>query len=108
MEPSYTDLLLQILSIMHFRDKEKFAAEFEELNYMEAMNNCIEKLPIHIQDEIIAHKAQPELIMKHVSRTMYKDEVITVATKALVTFIEHMSPVLTLQQKEQITSILNN
>ncbi len=106
MEPSYKDLLLEILSIIQYREKEKFATEFEEMNRLEAMANSIERLPQHIQDEIVAKKGDPEEIKKYVPQDEHIEEITMVSSKALAEFLQHIAPVMTEEQKEKIAHVM--
>jgi len=54
MNDSYTSLLLEILSIMRYADKEKFTEHFEEMNRLEAIAKSVEQLPQHVQDELLS------------------------------------------------------
>ena len=46
MQPDIKQLLLEVLTIIHYKNsKEKFLKDFEEMNYLDAMANLAEKLP---------------------------------------------------------------
>ncbi|HSX08673.1 MAG TPA: hypothetical protein VLF93_00790 [Candidatus Saccharimonadales bacterium] len=108
MKPSYNDLFLEILSILNYEDKENFVKRFEQMNHLEAVTNCIEKLPESIKAEILARPEDPQTLMKYLSKDEYIQEVTTVSTKALGDFLQHVTPALTEEQKEKISAAFLN
>ena len=105
MKRSYNDLFLEILSILNYHDKENFVKQFEQMNHLEAMTNCIERLPEDMRKEIIANENDPQIIQKYISKDEYTQEITTVSTKALSDFLQHMTPAFTDDQKEKIAHI---
>ena len=108
METTYKDILLQILSLMDYDDKEAYVKKFQEMNHLEAMTNCIAKLPQHVQDEIVAKTASPEVVKQYVPQDKYMEEITTVSAKALVELLKDMETVLSSDQKEKINRIFNS
>lgn len=108
MNLSYTDLLSDILSIAHYSDKEKFVREFEQMNQLEAVENCIKKFPQPLQDFIMTFGSTPEEVLKHIDPDSYRAELLLVSAESLVDFLQHIQPALTGEQKEKIASILHN
>ena len=72
METSYNELLLQILAIMRYKNKEKFVKDFVEMNHVEAMIQCIEKLPSAKQEALRNKQDDPEELKKYISQDIYK------------------------------------
>jgi len=105
MESAYKELLLKILSILEYRDKEEYAKNFEEMNKLEAMTKCIERLPKYMQDEIIAKKDSPEEIKRYVSQDAYIKELAAVSSGALTAFIQDIAPILSSEEKEKVTQL---
>lgn len=105
MKLSYNDLLLQILSILNYADKEAFVENFEKTNHLESMMNCIERLPSFAQEDIKEHASDQQIIQKYISKEEYTQELTTVSTKALSGLLQHVTPALTDDQKEKIASL---
>jgi hypothetical protein len=105
MESAYKELLLKILSILEYRDKEEYVKNFEKMNQLEAMTKCIERLPKYMQDEIIAKKDSPEEIKKYVSQDAYIKELAAVSSRALTVFIQDMAPIFTNEEKEKVAQL---
>ncbi|SRR5258708_39843718 len=107
MTQSFNDLFFNILSIINYHKKEDFVKEFEEMNYVEAMMNCIERLPKHIQTEVIARIAAPEEFKKYIPQEIYQQEVTKVSAEALMDFLSYTKSVLSQEQKEKIVTLLS-
>ncbi|MGI8419139.1 MAG: hypothetical protein ACR2LN_00685 [Candidatus Levyibacteriota bacterium] len=105
MEPSYKELLFEILSIINYSDKEQFIEEFDRMNHLEAMANIYDTLPEHIQAKVVLNAEDPEEIKKYIHKETYVKEVTTVTAKALSAFIGRMKPVLTHLQNEKISHL---
>lgn len=105
MNLSYTELFLKILTILNYKDKENFVDRFEKMNHLEAMTNCIERLPQVVKKEIISSEVTPDLIQKYVHKDEYMREITDVSTKALSDFLQHVTPALTDFQKEKIAAV---
>src|SRR5262245_53468310 len=109
MPRTFNDVLLDLLTIVKYpSNKQKFIKEFEELNHGEAVANMLEKLPGEIQDKIKASENKVEEIKKHLPVDEYRTEVEKVSAQALVNFINVISPLLTLRQKEKVTALMHN
>jgi hypothetical protein len=107
MQRTINDVLLDLLHIIKYpNNKQKFVKEFEELNHGEALVNMFERLPGPIKVKIKVGGAKPELIKKYIDPQKYAAEVTHVSSQALVNFINVVSPLLTLDQKQEITKLL--
>ncbi len=109
MQQNYKDTLLELLTTINYpNNKEKFIAEFEDLNRVEVIANILEKLPKDIQEKIQAGDNDYENIKKYIHQDEYLAEITKVSAEALKKFIEVISPLLTLQQKQQVDKIVHN
>ena len=108
MQRSFNEVLSELLVIIKYpqHNKEKFIKEFEELNHGEAVANLLDKLPTHIQEQLKGNRNLMEEIKNHITAEEYKKEVTRVAQGALLKFVEVVSPVITLEQKQKIVNIL--
>src|SRR5579862_3334120 len=104
----YNDLFLKILEILNYKDRENFVKELEQENHLEAVTNCVQILPLYEQQEIIAHPEDPAIVHKYISKDLYMEEMSKVSAKILREFLQHMTPVLTDTQKEQIAAVFPN
>jgi hypothetical protein len=108
MNLSYNDLFFKILTILNYQNRENFVKGIEERNHMEAITNCIEKLPQKVRNEVIANPHDPEIIKKYIINDVYLEEINKVSAKALSAFLQHMTPVLSDSQKQQIAAVFPN
>lgn len=108
MKFTYNNLFLKILSILNYSDKENFVKRFEEMNHLEAMMNCIEKLPEDARKEIIDNVNDKRVIEKYISKGVYMNEISIVSTKALSDFLQHLTPTITNDEKEKIAAVFPN
>lgn len=106
MQQSYRDILLQILQIINHPDREKFAFEFENLNYLDAMANMLPMLSAEVREYIKINNADPEKIMSYIPQDLYQKELIQVSADALTNLIKDIMPTLNGQQKESLTKLL--
>src|SRR5487761_1652471 len=106
MEPSYKDLLLQVLTVMGYRNKETYATEFEETNHIEAVTNCMEMLPVSLREKIKTKEIDAAEDIKNIPHDLYEKELTTVSTTALFSLLDYMRPVLTNDQKQEIVDII--
>lgn len=106
MQQSYRDMLLQILQIINYPDKEKFASEFENLNYLDAMANILPFLSSEVREYIKINQANPEKIMGYIPQDLYQKELIQVSADALTNLIKDIMPTLNGQQKDSISKLL--
>ncbi len=107
MKPTYTDILLEILTIIKYQNnKEKFVKEFEALNRLDAMACIIDTLPGYVQEKIKSSNNDVEEMKKLIPTNEYIVTYEKVSVEALRKFLEDISSVLTLQQKEQITKLV--
>ncbi|HZE87241.1 MAG TPA: hypothetical protein VE090_03465 [Methylomirabilota bacterium] len=107
MQRSFKDVLLEILDIIKYpNDKEKFVAEFEVMNHTEAILNLLDQLPTDVQAKIKASNLNKEEVNKHISQELYLSEITKVSKNALVKFLEAVSPILNLDQKQKITQLV--
>src|SRR5258708_2607525 len=106
MQHSYRDMLLQILQIINYPDKEKFVSEFENLNYLDAMANMLPMLSAEVREYIKINHADPEKIMSYIPQDLYQKELIQVSADALTKLIKDITPTLSGQQKESLTKLL--
>jgi hypothetical protein len=104
MKLSYNDLLLKILSIINYQDRENFVKEVEQEIHVEAMANCIGKLPQSAQEEIIAKASNKEVVEKYITKDNLIEEINNVSTKTLADFLQYLTPSLNDNQKEQIAA----
>ena len=105
MNLSYTELFLKILAVLNYPDRETFVKGIEEQNNLEAVANCIERLSQNIRNEIKANLSDPAVLQKFIPQEIYNEEIKEVSTKALADFLQHMTPVLSDSQKEQIAAV---
>lgn len=107
MQRTFSDVLLELLTIIKYpNNKQKFVKEFEELNHGEALANLLDRLPGMIKAKIKTNGGKPEEIKKYIDPDKYIAEVTKVSAQALVNFVNVISPLLTLHQKEKITALL--
>lgn len=106
MKSSLNDLLLEILSVIKYRNKEAFVKEFEEMNNVEAMANCIEKLPASQQKEINFKKGDFEAVKKYIPQEVFQEELTKISAEAFGDFISHMKSVLDHNQKQKIAHLI--
>lgn len=105
MEPSYNELLSEILTVADYAQKEEFIREFELMNQLEAIENSFKKFPPQLQESLL-NDGTPEKVMKHIHPDAYHEELLRVAAKALAEFLRHVQPALTIEQKEKMLIIL--
>ena len=106
MRQQLQTLLFEILEIMHYpNDKEKFIKEFEEVTYLEAMTNVVEKLPQDVKTKIAACDNDPHKIKQYIPEKEYFVQLEKVTQDALADFIKTTSPQLSQTQKEKIAQL---
>lgn len=104
---AFNDVLLELLYIIKYpNNKGKFVKEFEELNHTEAVVNLLDRLPGSIKVKVKMRGKTQEEIKQYIDPEKYKAEVTKVSAQALVKFVNTVSPLLTLDQKERITALL--
>ena len=108
MKLSYNELFLKILAIINYQDAEQFVKGVEERNKWEALANLIEKLPQQARDTLAANPHDVETIKKYITTDVYTEELQNVSTQALAAFLQHLTPVLTSEQKKQIAQVFPN
>jgi len=108
MNLSYNELFLKILEILKYQDRVNFVKSIEESNHWEAIANCTEKLPQAAQDEIQANPHDQELLNKYILNDTYTEELNLVSAKTLTDYLQHITPVLTDEQKEKIAAVIPN
>ena len=106
MYRTYRDILLEILQIVIYPDKEKFIIEFERLNHLDAMTNILPMLSHEVREYIKLNHADPEKITKYIPQERYLKELIRVSASALIKFTEDISPILNAKQREEIVQLL--
>jgi hypothetical protein len=107
MQKTYRDILSEILQIIHYRDKEKFITEFENLNYLDTMANILPMLSGEVREFIKINHADPEKIKQYIPQELYLQELIKVSADALNRFIEDIRPTLNGAQKESLANLLS-
>ncbi|HSX08671.1 MAG TPA: hypothetical protein VLF93_00780 [Candidatus Saccharimonadales bacterium] len=106
MKKSVNDILIEILTIAGYSgDKEKFVAEFEELNVFEAITHIYDTLPHELQENIKTHSNNPYEMQKYIPQRELINEVIKVTRVALHNCIKDMLPALNSFQKEKINNL---
>ena len=75
---------------------------------MEAIANCITRLPQPEREEILSNPYDKEIINKYIVQDIYTEEINKVSTKALADFLQHLTPILSDEQKEKIAAIFPN
>ena len=108
MNLSYNDIFLKILAILNYQDRENFVKGMEQRNHMEAVTNCIETLPKTVRAKIISNPKKPEIMQEYISQEAYGEELYKASTKALAAFLQHLTPVLSDDQKKQIAAVFPN
>ncbi len=107
MQKKFNDVLFDLLTIIKYpNNKERFIKEFEELNHLEAISNLMDKFPVDIQEHIKASEGRIEEIKKYIQQEEYVSEVAKVSKEALIKFIEVVSPLLNLEQKQRVVNLL--
>jgi hypothetical protein len=106
MEPTYNDMLLQILTVIGYSKKEEYATKFEEMNRMEAVVNCLEMLPVTIQEQIKAKQIDALEAVKLIPKDLYAQVLTNVSAQALFTMLGQTKTVLTNDQKKKIADIV--
>lgn len=108
MQPSYRDLLSEILTIIRYSDtkREQFIREFEYMNQLEAVENSIKKFPQLIQETIRLYGSTPEKIISHIDPEAYYYELLEVSAGSLTAFLKHIDPVINHEQKEKIAQTM--
>jgi hypothetical protein len=107
MKKSVNDILIEILSIAGYSsNKEKFVAEFERLNILEAMTHIYDMLPHETQEQIKVHIDDPYEIKKYIPDEALINELIKVTRAALHNCIKDMLPALNSYQKEKINNLV--
>lgn len=106
MALTLNELLLKVLKIIKYpNNKEAFVKEFEQLNYMEALSNCLDKLPKDVRDKIKTYKSKEE-VLRQIPEDVYLSEIMKVSKEAFGKFLEAVSPLLTFDQKEKIIKLV--
>ena len=106
MNKSYRDILSEILQIVNYQNKEKFVAEFEGLNHLDAMANIMPSLSSDVREYIKINASDPEKIKKYIPQDLYIKELTKVSADALKNFIIDISSALTIKQKQEIAALL--
>ena len=106
MKTSYSDLLLQILTIMGYKDKESYVAEFEEMNRLEAVMNCMDMLPESIQKQIKNKEIDASEVVKTLPKDLYMQELTNVSVQSLFDLFDQMKAVLSDKQKYEIINLI--
>jgi hypothetical protein len=100
------NLLLEILTIIQYKDKEGFVEEFTTFNQIEAIQNLAHKLPEDLTKKTEFTKEDYESIQQHITKQEFLREVDAVAQEELKKYVETISPSLTLEQKQQIDALM--
>jgi hypothetical protein len=108
MKHSYREILLEILQIAHYQNKEKFIVEFEELNHLDAMANILPVLSHDVREYIKLNNADPEKIKKYIPQDLYLQELTKVSADALLQLTKDVMPTLNAQQKEAIAKLFSS
>jgi len=108
MKHTYKDLLLKILAILDYEDRENFVKGIEFRNHLKTMANCVERLPEDVKEELTANPNNQELFERYITVDIYTEEINKVSAKELANFLQHMTPVLNDKQKEQIAAAFPN
>jgi len=107
MQRNYNDVLLELLTIIRYpNDKQTYISEFEKSNFDEALANILERLPTEAQQAIMAKDGALDEIEKYIDKDAYNAEVVKVSHAALIRFVEVISPLLHLEQKEKVVQLL--
>jgi len=105
MKRTLKDVILEFLTIVEYSDdKEKFIAEFEQLNQIEAFTNVFQTLPEDVQEKI--KKSKPEEIGQYIPKDAYQQELIKVTSIAFGEQIKDTLPILTPAQKEKVIQLV--
>ena len=105
MKRTLKDIILEFLAIVEYSDdKEKFIAEFEQLNQVEAFTNVFETLPKDVQEKI--KKSKPEEIAQYIPKDAFEKELIKVSSIAFGEQIKDTLPILTPAQKEKVVQLV--
>ena len=108
MQHNYNNILLQLLDFIKYpNNKEKFVTEFELLNHGETLVNLMDRLPRDIQEKIKTDQIGPDGVKQYITEEEYLKEFINVSREELRKFIDEMSPLLTLKQKEHIVILIS-
>ena len=108
MNFSYNELFLKILEILKYQDRKNFVKNIKESNHWEAIANCVERLPQSARDEIQANPHDQEVLKKYILNNIYTEELNTVSAKTLADYLQHITPVLTDEQKAKIAAVIPN
>ncbi|HEX8931786.1 MAG TPA: hypothetical protein VF810_01375 [Patescibacteria group bacterium] len=112
MQQSYKELLSKILEIINYsNNRDKFIKEFETMNHLEAVTNIVERFPAAVRERIKLVSSgflKPDLIKHKISPEEYNLELNKVAEAELYKFVQVISPVLTLTQKQKIDQLLRH
>jgi hypothetical protein len=107
MQSPYNNTILQILRIVNYvGNKEKLIIHFEQLNYLEAIANLLERFAPPIQNEIKSAQNIQETMKKYIDPQEYVTELNTVSHNALYEFIEEIAHTLNPLQKQKIQETL--
>lgn len=110
MQQQFKETLAEILEIIKYsNNREKFIKEFEAMNQLEAVTNIVERLPAAVRERIkmvSSGFSNPDSIRQRISPDEYNREVNKVAETELHKFIEVISPVLTLAQKQKVDKLI--
>jgi hypothetical protein len=107
MKTALKDIIIEILTIAGYsNDKEKYAAEFEELNLLKAMTHIYDTLPKEIQDKIKENMHDPYAIQQYIPQEKYIGEVIKVTRTGLSNLVKDIAPSLNLYQKEKVNALV--
>ena len=104
MKRTIKDVITEFLTIVDYpNDKEKFIAEFEQLNQVEAFTNVFETLPKDVQEKI--KQSKPEEIEQYIPKEAYQQELIKVTSIAFGEQIKDTLPLLNSEQKEKVIQL---
>lgn len=101
------NLLREVLTIAEYRqNKEEFIAEFEKLNFVEAMTHIYDSLSNETQELIKANSNNPDKMKQYIPKDAYIYELKMVSRNALIELARDISFSLNLYQKEKINRII--
>lgn len=107
MQRSFRDVLFDFLIIVRYpNNKQKFIAEFEQLNHMETVANLLDRLTPEVQNKVKENEGNIEEVKKYLPTEEYLSELTKVSSQALLNLVKVVSPLLKLDQKQKVANLL--
>ena len=101
------EIIVKILTIINYpRDKQKFALEFEQMNYAEAVTNIIEQLPMEQQQQVRNSTNLQKTLKQTISEEAFRSELEKVSYNSLPDFLQAFWETITPEQQTAIGALI--